>query len=176
VHDAETVGDVVFAELGVLLGEVKTLGGVLAGLTGLEADVLDQADVSVGERGGQLLGGGTHDILGKLDVEVHELAQTLGDRGQGELGVDLALGASQVSQHGDAGASLVKLGQGGQSGLDAAVVGDLVAVERHVEIATDDDTLAAQVTQIVNRLHDSPFRSDWWKVVCGGPAGPHRFT
>ena len=81
-----------------------------------------------------------------------------------------------MGQHGDAGTSLVKLGQGGQSGLDAAVVSDLVAVERHVEIATDDDALAAQVTQIVNRLHDSPFRSDWWKVVCGGPAGSRRFT
>ena len=55
--------------------------------------------------------------------------------------------------HSGARAGLVQLGQGGQGGLDAAVIGDLVPVERDVEVATDDDALAAQVSEILNRFH-----------------------
>jgi hypothetical protein len=47
---------------------------------------------------------------------------------------------------------VTKLGQGRQGSLDAAIIGDDVAVERHVEVTADDDTLAANLSRQVHSL------------------------
>ena len=132
---------------GQALEDLDLLGDQGAG------SALDQSDLAVGEGLGGLGGGRADDVLSELDVKVHELAQTLGNRGQRVLGVDGTLGTTEVGEHSGARAGLVQLGQGGQGGLDAAVIGDLVPVERDVEVATDDDALAAQVSEILNRFH-----------------------
>ena len=122
-----------------LLGELLALGLVLGRLAGIEAHVLDDQDLAVAQRLGLGLGVLAHDIGGNLDVEVRELGELLGSRGDRVLGIDLALGAAQVGAHDDAGAGLRELGDHGQRGADAAVVGDGRAVERHVEIGADQD-------------------------------------
>lgn len=47
----------------------------------------------------------------------------------------------------------MQLGQSRQGSLNTAVVGDLVPVERDIEVAANDDALTAQVSEILNRFH-----------------------
>ena len=58
-----------------------------------------------------------------------------------------------MREHGGASASLMQLGQSRQGSLNTAVVGDLVPVERDIEVAADDDALTAQVSEILKRFH-----------------------
>ena len=57
VHDAEAVADERVAQRGQLVGERAALGVVLAGLAGVEPDVLEHDDVAVGHRLDRRLGG-----------------------------------------------------------------------------------------------------------------------
>jgi hypothetical protein len=99
------------------------------------------------------------DVAGQRDGGVDQLAEAGGDRGQGVLGVHLALRATQVSHHDDRGTGLGELLQGRQRRLDPAVVGDRLAVQRDVEIAADQDALAPQISEIVDGSHlGTPFR------------------
>ena len=56
VHDPEAVGDERVGERGQLVGERAALGVVLAGLAGVEPDVLQHGDLAVGEPGHRLAG------------------------------------------------------------------------------------------------------------------------
>ena len=93
-----------------------------------------------------------------------DLGETLGDRGQGEVGVDLPLGATQVGGDDHLGTGVEQGAQGGQSGLNAAVVSNvLVGVQRHVEVGADQDSLALEVAQGLNGLHEASHRL--WVMV-----------
>ena len=153
MHNAEAVGDVKLTKRGVFLSELSALGLVLTGLALLEADVFDQGDLAISQRLRGFSGGGTNDVPSKLDVKVHKLTEALGNWRQRVLGIDGTLGTTEVREHGGASASLMQLGQSRQGSLNTAVVGDLVPVERDIEVAADDDALTAQVSEILNRFH-----------------------
>ena len=55
-----------------------------------------------------------------------------------------------MGEHDDLGAAVAKLVEGRQRGPDPAVVGDRLTVQRHVQVAADQDPLAAQVAKIRN--------------------------
>ena len=161
VHHAETVGDERVGQRGELVGQRAALGLVLGGLTCVEADVLQQRDLAVGQARDGRLGGLAHDVGRQCHGPAEQLAQPRGDRRQGVLRVRLALRAAQVRGDDNAGAGVEQAGQGRQRGADAPVVGDGGAVQRHVEVGADEHALAAQVAQVVDGLHLVP-RSDGW--------------
>ena len=84
---AEGVVHVNLSHRGQLLGEV----GVVLGLLGVEADVLDYHYVAVLESGSLGLGVGADNVLCHDDFLAQELPELCGDRGQGEL-LNVALG------------------------------------------------------------------------------------
>jgi len=126
-------------------GELLNEGLLVLGLLLVEAGVLEHEDIS-------LLGAIDHglDVItdavgGELDILTKELSHALGGGGKGEL-VLLAIGAAQVGADGDDGTLRLEVLDGGDGGTDAGVVGDLLAVEGDVDVATDKDLLALEIT------------------------------
>lgn len=156
VHRAEAVADVDVREAGQLVGEGGALGVVLAGLAGVEAQVLDDGDTTVGEAGNDGLGGAADRVLGEGDVGAEQLTEAGGGRGEGEGGVRGALGAAQVRGDDHAGARVGQRLDGGHYRADAAVVGDGGAVQRDVQVGADEDALARDAfgEQFVDRLQE----------------------
>ncbi|BFO20549.1 hypothetical protein SHKM778_69370 [Streptomyces sp. KM77-8] len=159
VHRAEAVAHVDVGEGGEPVGEVAALGVVLGRLTGVEAEVLDDGDLAVG-KAGDGGGGGLADGVGReRHAGAEEFIEARGGRGEREGGVRGALGAAQVRADDHAGARLGEGPDGGQHGADTAVVGDGGAVQRHVEVGTDEDPPARDAfgEEFVDRLH----RGSW---------------
>ena len=128
--------------------------GVVLFLALLEAGVLQQEDLA-GREGGGLGGGvGTHHVGGQDDVLAQQLAQAGGNRLQGQLGLDLALGLAHMGAGDDRRALLQQVLDGGQGGADALVVGDDAAAvlgHGHVEVAAKENLLALHV-DVLDRL------------------------
>lgn len=161
VHGAEAVTDVDVGQLGELVGEGAALGVVLRGLARVEAQVLDDGDLAVGEGRDGLLGGGADGVGGERDVRTEQLAEPRGGGGEGELRLHArALGAAEVRGDDHAGAGFGELRDGRLDGADAAVVGDGGGAlrERDVEVRADEDPLALDALgeQFVDRLHVVP--------------------
>src|SRR5690606_37389744 len=158
----------------------KGLYALMAELRGQrrdEWDDLGQRDLAVGERGDRSLGRGADDVLGEADLGAEHLAEPLRDRGEGELRVDLALGAAQVRGHDDARTGLTQTGDRRGCRADATVVGDRRPVEGDVEVGADEHALAAQLAQVLDLLHGFPSRDDTtaWGVRSAHaptPSGP----
>ncbi|GAA3306758.1 hypothetical protein GCM10020295_63840 [Streptomyces cinereospinus] len=91
VHGAEAVADVDVGEGGEPVGEGGALGVVLAGLTGVEAQVLDDRDPAVGEAADGGLRGVADRVGGERDLGTEEFAEPGGGRGERERGVRGAL-------------------------------------------------------------------------------------
>ena len=85
MHHAEAVGDeraVIADELDERLGQLQPLSVVLAGLTCIEADVLQQQDVTFGQAFGAGECIGPDDIAGELHVPTEPVPQRFCDRSQ----------------------------------------------------------------------------------------------
>ena len=150
VDHAEAVGHEHITERGVLGGELLALGVHLGLLGGLVADVLEQRDLAIGQRRDGRLGALTDHVGGQLHINAEQLAQALGHRGQRVLGVRLTLRTAQVRHHNHLGTAAEQLVEGGQRGLDSAVVGNRLPIERDVEIAADQNPLAPQISEVIN--------------------------
>ena len=160
MDDAEAVGDERVAELGVLAGELFALLVDLGGLTGIETDVLEQGDLALTQGGDGLGGRRANDVGGQRDLHTGKLSEALGDGGQREGGIDLALGAAEVGHDDDLGTGVGEGLEGRQRRADTAVVGDDAVLERNVEVGADEDALAAQVAQGGDGPHEESFRSE----------------
>jgi hypothetical protein len=151
VHDTESVRDEGVTELRELLREVVTVILVLRGLVRVEAQVLEQRDIPVPERLHGLLGGLADGVLREHHRPSQQIAQSLGHRRKAVLRVGSTVGPAEVRDHDDAG-TRVDEGVDRRDGRpDAAVIGDLVVLQRHIEVAADHDALAPQVTEFWNR-------------------------
>jgi hypothetical protein len=82
---------------------------------------------------------------GEGHLLLQQLAQRLGHEGQAHLGHDLALGAVEVGQQDDLGALGRQVVDGRQGRAQAGVVGDLAAVDGHVEVHPDQGALAGEI-------------------------------
>ena len=160
MHDAEAVGDEGVGEVGELPGERRPHLVVLAGLAGVEADVLEDRDLTVLERRHGLGGALPHGVGGEGDLLAEQLTEPLGHRAQGVLRVGLALGTTEVGDHDDARSLVGERLDRRHAGLDAPLVGDLVlAVERDVQVGADQDPLAPKIaTQPMGEVVDSGHR------------------
>jgi hypothetical protein len=152
VHGAEAVRHVPGGQPGELVGEPAALAVVLAGLRGVEAQVL-QHDHAAGpqcrDRGA---GGRPGGVGGELDPFAEQFAQPGRDRCQRVPGIRLAAGTAEMSADDHPGAARLQHGQGRQAGPDPAVVRDATAVERHVEIGAHQHAQALD-REVIDRLH-----------------------
>ena len=153
MHDAEAVGHERVGERGELGGERGALGVDLGGLARVEADVLEQGDLAVLQRGDGRLGGLADDVRRERDGLAEQLAEAGGDGRERVLVLGRALGAAEVRGHDDARAGVEQRLERRERRADAAVVGDRRAVERHVEVGADQHALAAQVAEVLDGLH-----------------------
>jgi len=102
VHDAEALAHEEVRERRQLSGEGAALGGILARLAGVIADVLEQGYVAVTERGYDGLRRVSDDVGRKSDGGTEQLGETSGRWCQRELGLGLALGSTEVGDEDDA--------------------------------------------------------------------------
>ena len=140
MDSAESVGDVQLCHVGQFLSH----SGIVLLLAGIEAQVLQQHDLAALQCSGLGLGILAHDVLGEDDLAAQQLAQTLSHDGEGEVLLPLALGLAQMGAGDDGGAVIQQIVDGGESGDDTLVAGDLTGglILRHVEIAAQQHLLA----------------------------------
>lgn len=93
-----------------------------------------------------------------VGVSVQDMGSHLGEAGgaraERKLVLRSALWPAQVGRHSDACAIVKEILDGGDGSPDARVIGNLLAVEGHVEIAADQYLLTLQLLlrQVANRL------------------------
>ncbi len=122
-------------EFGQRLGQRQPLGVVLAGLARVEADVLQQQHVTVGQALGAGERVGADDVTGQLDVPAQFVAEGGRDGSQRELRVRSILGPAEVRGDDDLGARVRQRLQRRHRREDAAGVGDVaLVVERDVQV------------------------------------------
>jgi hypothetical protein len=111
--------------------------------------------------------GGARGRPGGIGGEFHPAAEQLAepgrDRQQRVPAVGLAAGTAEVSADDHLGVALHQRGEGRQGSPDTAIIGDLVAVQRHVEIGAHQHALVRD-RQVIDRFHDhniSLSKPDW---------------
>jgi len=113
------------------------LAVILTGLARIEADVLQQQDVTVRQPLGTGQRVGPDDVTGQLHVPAELFAERGGDRCQRQLRVGSILGTTQVCGDHHLGAGLQQRLQRGHRRDDAAGVCDIACViKRNIQIAT----------------------------------------
>ncbi len=149
-------------ERGESLRERESLGVVLARLTRVEADVLQQQQLAVF----QGVRAQSRALPHRVERELHGLSQqlreTVGDRTKCVLRIRLPLGATQVRGHDDPSTGTEQLREHRQRGTNASVVGYRTVIERDVEVGADQHAPALHPNrdQVVNSAHSElPFRS-----------------
>ena len=149
MHSAEGVGYVQLRHGGKLLGK----GGVVLLLPDVEAQVLQQHDLTALQCRGLRLGILAHDVLGENDLLPQQLAETLGDGGETQLALPLTLGLAQMGAGDDRRAVVQQIADGGQSRHDALVAGDgsRLLVLGYVKVAAQQHFFALNV-HILYRL------------------------
>ena len=160
MHDAEAVGDE--RPTGHQPRELRRELVALAfgaRLTRVAAHVREQRHAARAQALGHALGGLAHHVLGQRDPLVEQLAQPPRDRRQGRPRVAprrlAALRAPEVGHDQDLGPGRGEPGDGRERRTDAAVVGDRVAVQGHVEVRAQqhEPVLHPVGDQVVEGLH-----------------------
>jgi hypothetical protein len=120
--------------VGLDLLALGILGAAL--LLGVETQVLEQNDLAIGSLVHGLLGLGANAVLGESDALAEELLKHGNNGLQAVLGVDLAIGATQVGhEHNGLGTVVDGILDGGQGTDDTLGVGNvLVLIEGDIEV------------------------------------------
>ena len=160
MHHAKSVGDERTGrtvgradQFGQLRGPREPLGVVLAGLTGVEANVLDHQHVTVGQAFGARERIGADDVASQLDVPAQFRTEGSRDGRQRELGVGSVLRPPEVSGDDDLGSGIRQRLQRRDGGEDATGIGDRpLVVERNVQVGAHQyaptlDPLGKQIRQ-----------------------------
>ena len=138
---AEGVVDVDFGELGQLAAEL----GIVGFLTRIKAQVLQQQDVAVRQRGHLCLHLGPDAVVGHGDGATEELGQVGSHRGEAVLRVRFSLGATEMRGQDQPAALGQDVADGRQGGDDAGVVGDLLLiVEGDVEVDPTENSFTLE--------------------------------
>jgi len=112
----------------------------------LKRTFLQQGYLAWLERGHQRLSSRTYHLIGtELDWLAQKFAQTHGAGLEAALWIKSAVGPTQVAHQHQPAALSSNLLDAGKRGTDAPVVGDLAALQGHVEIHAHEHGLAADV-------------------------------
>jgi len=136
VSSAEGVVDEEISVGGELGGEVL----VVLLLLGVEADVLEENNVTVLHFSHCLSDRDTNAIRDKGDGLAEELSEARGDGREGVLGLVSTLGAAQVGREEDLGTLGGQVLDGGDGTTDAGIISDLSLLERNVEVGTNENS------------------------------------
>ncbi len=147
VGGAERVVHVEVRQLGQLGGQ----GGVVLGLPGIEAGVLQQEHVAGTQVRHGVLDRRPHQLVHLAHRGTQEVGEPGRDRVQAQGRVWAALGPAQMRGQDDLGPLLPQVLDGREGRPDAGVVGDLPVLQRHVEVDADQDALAGHV-HVADRL------------------------
>jgi hypothetical protein len=117
------------------LAELSDEGGIIAGLTRTEAEVLEQDDLAW-RKTLHLPGdvGADHRVRSERHGDAEELAQALGDRGHRELRIRRTVRAPEVAARNHGRAALEESFDRRCCRRDAQVVADCATLYRHVEV------------------------------------------
>ena len=138
VRSTESIVDEDFGGASQLLGEPGVVGFFFL----VESSVFQQAHGAVGHAGDSLLNFRADAVVDLGDQAGEQFGQSRANRGQAELVFRARLRSAKVRARQHLGAVLDQVFDGRDGGADARVVGDVhVAVERDVEIASDEDSL-----------------------------------
>ena len=125
-----------------LLGDL----GIVLLLTLIEADVLENEDLARLDGGNSLSSLLAVGVGDKGNVETRELSELLGDRLEGQLGLEAgALGTAEMAHEDDASVVLNEVVDGGQGSLDTGGVANDAILDRHVEVNADENALAVDI-------------------------------
>ena len=159
VHHAEPVGDESACgadQFDELFSQRQPFPIVLAGFPRIEADVLQQQDIPVGQtlRAGPRIAADY--VVGQLHVLPQMLTECGSDRRQRQFQVGLAFGPSQVGGYHHFGAGVCQRLDRGHRRGDTAGIGDDAVVERHVQIGSNQhastrNALREKVVQVRDR-------------------------
>ncbi len=138
---SERVVDVKIAERRQLARE----GGIVCFLLAVEANVLEQDEITVGERRRGFARGLADAIGGECDRESEARAELARYRGERIFRARRTVRAAEVREHDRARALLVQVAQRRERRHEPRLVGDGAVLHRDVEIFADDDALAADV-------------------------------
>jgi hypothetical protein len=165
VHRAEGVVDVRLGQSRELVGEGAPLGVVLAGLTGVEPQVLQQRHLATGEPVHRRPRRLPHRVGGDGDRRAEQRPEPGADRRQRVLRIGRALRPAEMRHHDHRRSRVPQGGDGRQDSPDAAVVGNAAAlrelrcvlVERDVQVGAQQHapTLHAVAEQVVEGFHQS---------------------
>ncbi len=134
------------------VGEGAALVGVLARLARCPADVLQEHDpVGLG-RPDRLGGRLPHHVLSHAHRRAEQLLQSLRDGREARRRVGLALRPAEVRHDDGHRLPVEQVAQQRHAGTDATVVADGPVLDRHVEVAADQDPLAADV-EVLGQPH-----------------------
>ena len=146
---AEGVVHISVSQRSQLLAELRHILGLFLAETG----VLQQNDIAVVHSSHSSLCVLAHNVVvvGKHNGLAQLCAQSHSNGSQAELSLGAVLGLAQMAAQDDLSAIVDQLLDGGQSRIDAVLVGDDAVLHGDVEITADKDLLAA-VVLIVDRL------------------------
>jgi hypothetical protein len=152
VHRAEPVRDVQVDGSREPVGEVAAGHVVLAGLSGVEAQVFQHDQTAGAHSRNRGAGLGTDNFAGKVHLLAEQYAEMSRDRRQRVLQVRPATGTAEVSAYDHSGTAADQRGQGRQAGPDPAVIRDAVTVQRYVEVGAHQHPPPLD-RDIIDRLH-----------------------
>ena len=146
---AECIVNVCICQRSQLLAELRHVLGFFLAETG----VLQQNDIAVVHCGNSSLCVLAHNVvvISEHNGLAQLCAQSHSNGCQAELCLGAVLGFAQVAAQDDLSTIVDQLLDGGQSRIDAVLVGDHAVLHRDIEIAADKDLLAA-VILIVDRF------------------------
>ncbi len=142
MHGAEGVvhvGTVFAGQRRKFCGELGARGCILGGFTGVETHVFQHQHRAVGESAASALADSPTTSVAHETLSPESSAELGGCGCDRVLGIRFALGAAQVCHHDDACAGLGQLLHHGDGGAYTPIVGDGNAIERHVQVATDQN-------------------------------------
>ena len=146
---AEGIVNVCVCQRSQVLRELRQVLGLFLA----EAGVLQQDDVAVVHGSDSSLCVLAHDVVvvSKDNGLAQLCAQSHSNGSEAELCLGAVLRLAQMAAQNDLRAVIDQLLDGGQSRIDAVLVGDHAVLHRDIEIAADKDLLAA-VILIVDRF------------------------
>ena len=124
-----------------LLGEL----GIVLLLSGIETGVLQQNSLTVLKCCSLSLGIGANGISSQLNGGAQQLGKTCGNGSQSVLGNDCALGLTHVRAKDNLCTLVHQILDGGESFDNSLVGSDLTVLERYVEVATNENSLAGNL-------------------------------
>ena len=126
-------------------GESLRECGIVLCLFCVKTHVLKEHDFAVLEISGKLFCAVADNVLSHLDILTEKLGESCGYGSKGELGLELALGSAQMGAKNNLCVMIDKIFDSGEGGNNSLVRGDFAVLERDIEIAAYQHSLAGNV-------------------------------